>query len=252
MYIVGRLTNALIDKLQVYYGLAIRRNTGNLQGMIKEISAGLHHTASSDCNPQHQFCPKEDSWCKYNIARANRQLYMTKTYAPGQHPKSVIRKAHELYPEYKHPQALPPAVVKELQPIYKRLSQPELLQKCMHGQTQNPCESFNSLLWQRCPKTVFSGRDHLDYALADAALHFNCGKRGHGELFSLLGLNIGQHSAKFYEISDTRRIAASTRKSSEKEKKIRQTKRTNRKRLDDTFKQTEGCVYEAGAGFDDN
>ena len=59
---------------------------------------------------------------------------MTKTYAPGQHPKSVIRKAHELYPEYKHPQALPPAVVlKELQPIYKRLSQPELLQKCMHG-----------------------------------------------------------------------------------------------------------------------
>ena len=85
---------------------------------------------------------------------------MTKTYASGQHPKSVIGKAHELYQEYKHPQALPPAVVKKLQPIYKRLSQPKLLEKCMHGQTQNPCESFNSLLWQRCPKTVFSGRDH--------------------------------------------------------------------------------------------
>ena len=73
--------------------------------------------------------------------------------------------------------------------------------------------------WQRCTKTVFSGRDHLDYALADAALHFNCGNMGHGELFSLLGLDIGQHSAKFYEISDTRRIAASTRKNSQKEKK---------------------------------
>ena len=120
---------------------------------------------------------------KYNIARANRQLYMTKTYTPEQHPKSVIWKAHELYPEYKHPQALPPAVVKELQPIYKRLSQPELLEKRVHGQTQNPCKSFNSLLWQRCPKTVFSARDHLDYALADAALHFNCGKRGHGSYF---------------------------------------------------------------------
>ena len=215
MYIVGRLANALIDKLQVYYGLAIRRNTGNLQGMIKEISAGLHHTASSDCNPQHQFCPKENSWCKYIIAWANRQLYMTKTYAPGQNTKYVIRKAHE----YKHSQALPPAVVKELQPIYKRLSQPELLQKCMHGETQNLCESFNSLLWQRCPKTVFSGRDHLDRGLADAALHFNCGKSGHGELFLLLGLDTGLHSAKFYEISDTRRIVASPRKSSEKEKK---------------------------------
>ena len=51
------------------------------------------------------------------------------------------------------------------------------------------------------PKTVFSGRDHLDYALADAALHFNCGEKRHVELFLLLGLDIGQHSAKFYEIS---------------------------------------------------
>ena len=43
-------------------------------------------------------------------------------------------------------------------------------------------------------------------------------KKRHVELFLLPGLDIGQHSAKFYEISDTRCIAANTRKSSEKEK----------------------------------
>ena len=41
LFIVGRLTNVRIDKLQTYYGLAIRRNTGNLEGMRSEIMAGL-------------------------------------------------------------------------------------------------------------------------------------------------------------------------------------------------------------------
>ena len=62
-----------MDKLQVYYGLAIRRNVGNLSGM--KIFAGLYHSASSDTNPQHDSCPKENSWCKYNIVREKRQLY---------------------------------------------------------------------------------------------------------------------------------------------------------------------------------
>ena len=31
---------------------------------------------------------------------------------------------------------------------------------------------LSSLLWQRCPKTVFSSGNHLDHALADTALHF--------------------------------------------------------------------------------
>ena len=120
----------------------------------------------------------------------------------------------------------------------------------MHGLTQNPCESINSLVWQRCPKENFSGRDCLDFALADAVLHFNNGKKGHCEIFPLMGLKVGVHS--YYENSDSRRICASAKKSTEKEKKIRQAKRAKRKKLEDAYKQIEGSVYSAGAGFEDD
>ena len=50
---IGRLTNARIDKLQVYYGLAIQRHKHDLEGMKKEVWAGLYHSASSDEKPQH-------------------------------------------------------------------------------------------------------------------------------------------------------------------------------------------------------
>ena len=55
-YFVGRLPNTLIDKLQVYYGLVIRRNVGNLSAMKQEIFAVLYHSASSDANPHHDSC----------------------------------------------------------------------------------------------------------------------------------------------------------------------------------------------------
>ena len=61
-----RLTGVKIDKLQVYYGLAIRRNNFNLQGMKTEILAGLYHSASTDYHPQHDYCLEgPDSWCKF-------------------------------------------------------------------------------------------------------------------------------------------------------------------------------------------
>ena len=41
----------LIDKLQNYYGIAIRANVGNLAGIRKAIHASLMHCASS--NPAH-------------------------------------------------------------------------------------------------------------------------------------------------------------------------------------------------------
>ena len=46
----GRLTADRDDKLQTFYGLAIRRHKDDLTGMEKE--------ASTDAKPQHRFCPK--------------------------------------------------------------------------------------------------------------------------------------------------------------------------------------------------
>ena len=94
----GRLTTERIDKLQVYYGLAIRRNRYNVEGMKKEIWAGLHHSVSTDEKPQHHDCPQVDNtWCKFLKAQKSNQ-------------------------QFTHKNSLPNAIVNEVEPIYERLS----------------------------------------------------------------------------------------------------------------------------------
>ena len=147
---------------------------------------------------------------------------------------------------YKHQEALPPAIVELLEPIYDRLSSRSLLSKCVGGCTQNACESFNALLWKRCSKDTFSGRTHLDFAAADAVLHFNQGKNGHAMIFPNMGIEVGQHSSSNYTYSDTKRRAATTTKNEELSKKIRQSMRLKRTKINEQYLTTEGIVYEAG------
>ena len=59
----GKLSLAIIDKLQNYYGNGIRSNIGNLAAMKKGILAPLFHVASSAKNVWHDRCSKSaDSW----------------------------------------------------------------------------------------------------------------------------------------------------------------------------------------------
>jgi len=54
----GRLTDATIDRLQNFFGIAIRQNTGNLKGMKIGIVACLFHVASNtDSNHHDPHCP---------------------------------------------------------------------------------------------------------------------------------------------------------------------------------------------------
>ncbi len=63
----GRLTILRIDQLQIYYGLAIRRKVGSVEGMKIAISAILKHSGSTDDNRNHVDCPtSDDTWCGYN------------------------------------------------------------------------------------------------------------------------------------------------------------------------------------------
>ena len=69
----GRLTDAMTDKLQNYYGIAIRSNSGNLAAMKKAIHATLFHCASSEKNKWHTHCPKgEESWCGFMRDKASK------------------------------------------------------------------------------------------------------------------------------------------------------------------------------------
>ena len=70
----GKLTHAIIDRLQNYYGIAVRQNTNNLEGMRKSIHATLFHVASSKENTWHDHRPTgKSSWCWYNSDKENGQ-----------------------------------------------------------------------------------------------------------------------------------------------------------------------------------
>ena len=43
----------------------------------------------------------------------------------------------------------------EIKPVFQDLSDVKMLQKCLHGMAQNCNESFNQLIWNRCPKDIF-------------------------------------------------------------------------------------------------
>ena len=55
----NRLTDAIIDKLQNYYGLAVRKNAYSLQEMKKSVWALFYHKISTDDSPHYSLCPKE-------------------------------------------------------------------------------------------------------------------------------------------------------------------------------------------------
>ena len=82
---------------------------------------------------QYQYCPSgQRSWCKFNWVLANSE-------PPPSHSPTI------------HPDIVPP-----LKKVFERLFYPTLMESCVLGATQNLNESFNSTIWQHCPKTESS------------------------------------------------------------------------------------------------
>lgn len=57
----NRLSKAVIDQIQNYYGLAIRRTTDSEEKMRNNVWALFYHKRSTDENPHHELCPKASS-----------------------------------------------------------------------------------------------------------------------------------------------------------------------------------------------
>lgn len=87
--------------------------------MIKDVWGIYYHKGSTDQNPQHHKC--DESWCKYHLAMKDQKPYLHKNH-------------------------LDSAVIKVIKPIFHSLLQPALLQKCLHGRTQNVNESLNPVV----------------------------------------------------------------------------------------------------------
>ena len=117
----GRLTDAATNKLQNYFGIAIRTNTDSIYAMKKSIYASLFHNSELDPEKRHQFCPRTiTSWCKWQK-----------------------EKAEEKEPKFESKLDLPLAIHQFVLPIYKDLTSDKLLSRCLHGKTQNANEALH-------------------------------------------------------------------------------------------------------------
>ena len=220
----GKLTNKTIDRLQNYYGIAVRANAGNMEQMKKSIHASLFHVASSKDNNWHDHCPTgKDSWCRYQSDKSTG----LSTYKPGP--------------------GLPLTVIKHIKPVYNELSRDNLLKKCLHGKTQNQNEAFNGLIWERLPKSTYVSLTLMKLGTYDAIAHFNIGRKSSCLIFETLGMIPGRYTTKHCANMNRKRLYFANYKSTDKACKRRKVIRGKRKSVMDHLEDKEGTVYEAGA-----
>lgn len=170
----GKLTADLISKLTSYYGWALKSHKGNVEATQKAVMATYHHVTSNDKTSNHSFCPTGvDSWCRQNAAAARGD------------------------PVPQHRYNLPPHVCKALLPVYERLSDRKLIERCQRGKTQNSNESLHALIWSLAPKQRHASLFTVQAAVAEAVMRFNAGNlRASENILKQLSMNPGSKSAK--------------------------------------------------------
>ena len=124
--------------------------------------------------------------------------------------------------KYVEKPGLPIPLRKKLQPIFRELSTLGLLERCLHGNTQNSNESLNGLIWAR-PKNIFVSRSVLEMSVSSAILSFNSGLF---EVFTNCGLEVGSYVETFCYLEDASKVICGNVKSSKSVKKRRKTLRS--------------------------
>eukprot|EP00794_Sanderia_malayensis_P014634 gene14634-16153_t len=111
-----------------YYGLAIRQNKNNLDGMINDVMAGLNQQMVLHHQMQN-----------HNITNVQKEIHLG---VVGKDSKQRVEKITNTRMWMK---ILPKAIVDEILPIYKDLSDRTLLSRCLDLFTQNPNEPLNNM-----------------------------------------------------------------------------------------------------------
>lgn len=200
----------MIDKLQNYCGIVIRFNVGDLNGMKKAICSSFFHCASSERRDLHNHCPTGPlSWYGCKLDRNS----------------------------FKHGPGLPDAVIAKVKPVYQRLSEDSLLEKCLHGKTQNQDEAANGMVWEHIPKEVFVGADLLEFGLFDAVSHFNIAARTVLLLLKAIKISPGKYTKEGCMRLDPDHIRGAEYKKSDERKKRRKVLREQTKKKEDKNQQ---------------
>jgi len=225
----GKLTSKTIDKLTIYYGLAIRRNCDSVKKMNDAIWATFLHYKSTNDDPQHHKCPAgADSWCEYQKALAT----------------TGIEDFHHDYEPF------PDEVITAIKPIYEDLSKDELLQRCVGGFTQNNNESLNQLIWRISPKILASSPTIIEIAANAAACTFNEGYIALLAFLEEMKISVGPNAYEYVKTFDESRILKAEEKAALRTKEARILRRMEQKDALDLANAAGTLLY--GAGIDDS
>ena len=224
----GKLTEKKMKRLQQYYRSAIVNNKENISDMKNAIWASLYHCSSTDASPKHSKCPKGvDSWCFYNRAKALKEK-------PGSHKDSL-----------KYP--ILPHIAKELEPIYKRISEPALLKRLSAGATTNSNECLHSVIWRNCPKHLFFSRASVHAGAARGVADFNKGAQTLSDMMAEHGLEVTDKTTSYTTKVDKKRIRGAHKASQEKAQRKRLFQKRINEKVAAAQNKAEGNPYEAGA-----
>ncbi|GFU93016.1 uncharacterized protein TNCV_3028191 [Trichonephila clavipes] len=141
-----------------------------------------------------------------------------------------LKKAEASGKSYKHKNSLPVAVVEAMRPVFRDVSHPDLLKKCLHGKTQNPNESFHNVVWSRVPKTTFVQIETLSLGVYDAVCSFNDGNVSKLKMLQKMGVEPGEFSVSAMKLLDRERLMKAIYAFSGRSKKIRKDKEDNIKK----------------------
>ncbi|KAJ8878810.1 hypothetical protein PR048_019396 [Dryococelus australis] len=179
--------------------------------------AEYFHLLPSDEDPQHGLCPKgAESWCKYKRAKTIGECYKHADHFN-----------------------IPRVVVKEMKPIFRDLSEPELLKKCLHGRTQHLNESVNSVIWNKLPKTIFIRVRTMHFGAWDTVASFNEGTLVMCHVYERMGFSPGRNSEQAMKRLDGYRIDEVKRVVKNIEIKASQKRKPAKRKLEDLCEQQE-------------
>ena len=87
----------------------------------------------------------------------------------------------------------PVAIINEVKPVFQELSDVKMLEKCLHGTNRNCNESFNQLIWNRCPKNIFTSKKIVEIAVNSPIINYNDGLLSINHVFDSLGFPSGRY-----------------------------------------------------------
>lgn len=117
-----------MKQMSTNYFLAIKRYPDSLVEIKKEIWTGFYHMISTDDAPQYEHCNLD--WCKYLKIQANNE-------------------------PFKHKPALNAEVQECIKPIFKKLTNDDLLRRWLGKNIQNNIKCYDKTLWTIVSKHTF-------------------------------------------------------------------------------------------------